>query len=175
MSPPPPQATVPGCVIVPVQVGKPNVVLQFWVKNDSPVLAEYVEVTVSLPKDFFCSASSQWERAILQEPSGEADRHELHSWEYSLPRPLHPGNTIDIPQFLVPQTPPPDPQLCSILFRAKDCPAQGLEFFIDFLPIESNAAPLKPFAVIGKRIPGTTNLIIFSAEDVLKGLSGPEK
>jgi hypothetical protein len=169
------QTPVPGCVVVPLRVGKPNVLLQFWVKNDSPVLAEYVEVTVSLPTGFLCSVSSEWERVILQEPGGEPRMPELHSWEYSIPHPLHAGNTIYIPQFLVPQTPPPDAPLCSILFRAKDCPAQGVKFFIDFLPIESNAPPLKPFAVIGKPIPGSTNLFLFSAEDVFKGLNGQKK
>jgi hypothetical protein len=167
-----PAPGVLGYVFVPLQLGKSNVCLQFWVINDSPVLAEHARVVVSFPKDFNCAPDAQWAPVMMRGPGFQipAENPARQSWVFGFPVPLLPGEGAKLPPFFVKQAPLTNPKFFSILLRAKDCTAQEIEFSIDFLPIQSNAPPHRPFAVLGRKVPSGTNLMTASPQDILDGL-----
>lgn len=89
---------VSGCLIIPVQAGESNEVLNFFAENDSSVKANDFEISVALPKDWACLAHPKWQSAdIFAKPARSSIIKNLQVWWIPVPWAVFPGEDVHFP------------------------------------------------------------------------------
>jgi hypothetical protein len=128
--------TVPsGELFVSLKPGQSNILLNFGVKNNSSVTAEYIDITVSLPENLGCIADDRWNKAKLDalDVSKFGNPIIMESWGDSLPA-LLPGSWAVLSGIKIPQIKEQQQILVLIMARSKDSPAESIAFILKFMP-----------------------------------------
>jgi hypothetical protein len=90
-----------GCLVIPVQEGKSNVVFKFIAKNDSSVKVTDLELIVGFPKKWNCVADfSKWrevEQHLIIPGEGRLDIKSLKCWCARSAYPLFPSDDLTFP------------------------------------------------------------------------------
>lgn len=87
-----------GCIIIPVDVSKSNVVFGFNIQNDSSVTVRDLSMAVGFPDDWKIEMDSErWKdaREHLLIPGWELSYTNLQSWAADNPSPMFPSDSIE--------------------------------------------------------------------------------
>ena len=136
---------VPGFLFVPMQSGQSNVEFEFFVKNNSEISAENIEVAIFVPKTAQSVPDPAWSRVAPDwifsdtEKIDTVETNEMESFRYRVPHGLLPKDGAELPPiklspFQVPLTLPQMPQAVIIEARAKDWSDTAIDFNLCFLP-----------------------------------------
>ena len=146
-----------GVLIFPT-VEKSNVVFNLYAKNNGPVFAEYAVIGVSIPIEFSCRPDPGWVRCFSKTTIGYTDSSGVNKvnatdeWLFEVHN-LLPGNGIMLPALRFSNITAPPNSSCGVLTRAKDSPAQELDFQLIFFPVSTNSS-VKPFVLKSNQING---------------------
>lgn len=134
-----------GYLFVPIQSGQSNAEFEFFVKNNSEIAAENIEVAIFVPKTAHCIPDPTWSKVAPDwifsdtEKIGAVETNEMESFGYRIPNGLLPKDGAELPPiklspFQLPLAIPQMPQSVIIEARAKDWADTAMDFNLCFLP-----------------------------------------
>jgi hypothetical protein len=93
---------VNGCLVIPVEPDKTNLVLKFVAVNGSAIKVNDLEFSVTLPREWGCLADPKWHNGnffIKSTPSSleHLNIKELQTWCISVPWAVFPENDVTFP------------------------------------------------------------------------------
>jgi hypothetical protein len=132
-------------LFVPIQSGKSNAEFKFFVKNNSEIAAENIEVAIFVPKTAQCIPDPAWSKVAPDwifsdtEKIGTIETNEMESFGYRVPNGLLPKDGTELPPIKLspaqlPLAIPQMPQAVIVEARAKDWSNTAIDFDLCFLP-----------------------------------------
>jgi hypothetical protein len=128
-----------GLVLIPKSSEQSDADLTFILLNDSQIIAEHSEFTVSFDAKVRCVPNSTWINTEFNiffwgtNASGVVT-NKMQSWSCRIPFALFPGNSTGLPTLRFPKAPLHKPFELSIMTRAKDSAVQSWAFKLVFFP-----------------------------------------
>jgi hypothetical protein len=129
-----------GNVVVPKPSLQSEKMLIFTINNDSAALAENVDITISLSKEWICEPAPEWMPDFRKnhwidksQPAAPVTNF-MQTWTYILPFALYPSNGVQLPAFKISQLPASQVGHISVSAKSKNSPMEAVGFRLYFLP-----------------------------------------
>lgn len=155
--------------------------MKMLVRNAGNASMEEAHVTISLPKELQATLDPGWtptsDGDVTEDPIRNID-WQMRSWSVKISDVL-PGDGTGLPDVGSENIPWGFPNqsrdrgifpIC-VKGRAKDSPAQGVNFAALFLLVSTNSDPVKPFIIQGTNI--GEDVVFVVPPEKLKGLKPP--
>lgn len=157
-----------GDLIVPKGLDEPYVKFKFGIRNDSPVTAQTIEVSILLSKEWLCFPDDGWMPGDPVKLSGQL---EMQSWVCK-PEALLPGAGVELPDIRVASFPEFQTNIftpMAIRARAEDSSVEWRVFSVLFWPPSTNYPTIaRPFVVFEPKLPNGLRHFSMSAETIKK-------
>jgi hypothetical protein len=132
-----------GVLIVPTQIKQTNIVFNLGIQNDSSVLAEDIEITISASSNLMCVPDARWWKVtgagfFLGWDIRSRKPLAIETWGEEIPDIL-PGNARVLPSISLKTLGDNDWAALGVMVRARDSPTKILAFNLIFEPVQ------KPF------------------------------
>jgi hypothetical protein len=130
-----------------------NIDLNLFIKNDSSIAAEDLEITVKLDKRFNGVPNTDWipnlteDNRVIEDPPGVFTTNKLESWTYFAQHSLLSRNGLLLPSIKIFQLSEHFGTV-GILARTKDSPSEMISFNLWF-PTNMPFVIRKPFFILG--------------------------